>query len=43
MPWFRVDDSLDTHPKAIAAGNEAMGLWVRCGAYAARQAAQVRC
>ena len=36
MPWFRVDDSLDTHHKAIAAGNEALGLWVRCGAYAAR-------
>ena len=36
MPWFRVDDTLDTHPKAVAAGNEALGLWVRCGAYAAR-------
>lgn len=36
MPWFRVDDSLDMHPKTLAAGNEAIGLWARCGAYAAR-------
>jgi hypothetical protein len=31
--WFRVDDNLHSHPKAIAAGNAAMGVWVRCGSY----------
>lgn len=36
MPWFRVDDDLALHPKAIAAGNAAMGLWVRAGAYASQ-------
>jgi hypothetical protein len=36
MPWFRLDDSFDTHPKVIAAGNEATGLFVRCGTYCAR-------
>ena len=36
MPWFRVDDSFHSHPKVIAAGNEAVGLYVRCGAYAAQ-------
>jgi hypothetical protein len=35
VPWFRVDDSFHSHPKAIASGNEAVGLWVRCGTYAA--------
>lgn len=29
MPWGRVDDDLHDHPKTIAAGNEAMGVWVR--------------
>ncbi|WP_371053673.1 hypothetical protein [Rhodococcus gordoniae] len=33
MPWFKVDDGLAFHPKAIAAGNSAMGLWVRAGAW----------
>ena len=36
MPWFRLDDSFDSHPKVIAAGNEAIGLFVRCGTYCAR-------
>ena len=36
MPWFRLDDSFHSHPKVIAAGNEAVGLFVRCGAYAAQ-------
>ena len=36
MPWFRVDDNLDQHPKADAAGNKALGLWVRAGSYSAR-------
>lgn len=36
MPWFRLDDSFDSHPKVMAAGNEAVGLFVRCGTYCAR-------
>lgn len=36
MPWFRVDDDFALHPKAVAAGNTALGLWVRAGAYAAQ-------
>jgi hypothetical protein len=36
MPWFRVDDSFHCHPKVMAAGNEAIGLYVRCGSYAAQ-------
>jgi hypothetical protein len=35
VPWFRLDDSFHSHPKVIAAGNEAIGLYVRCGTYAA--------
>ncbi|MFJ4189472.1 hypothetical protein [Kitasatospora sp. NPDC089509] len=34
MPWFAVGDSTDDHPKILSAGNAAVGLWVRCGAYA---------
>ncbi|MFJ6380106.1 hypothetical protein ACIQI7_08910 [Kitasatospora sp. NPDC092039] len=34
MPWFAVGDNTDDHPKILAAGNAAVGLWVRCGAYA---------
>lgn len=33
MPWFKVDDTLAFHAKTIAAGNPAMGLWVRAGAW----------
>jgi len=33
MPWFKVDDGLCFHPKAIAAGNSALGLWVRAGSW----------
>lgn len=36
MPWFRLDDSFYSHPKVIAAGNEAVGLYVRCGTYCAQ-------
>ncbi|GAA3527580.1 hypothetical protein [Streptomyces osmaniensis] len=36
MPWFVVDDNADTHPKMIAAGNAALGLWLKAGAYASR-------
>lgn len=35
MPWFRMDDKFHSHPKVIAAGNEAIGLFTRCGTYAA--------
>lgn len=33
MPWFKVDDTLAFHGKTIVAGNAAMGLWVRAGAW----------
>lgn len=33
MPWFKVDDHFHSHPKVVAAGNAAIGLWVRCGSY----------
>lgn len=33
MPWFKVDDGFCFHPKAIAAGNAALGLWVRAGSW----------
>lgn len=34
MAWFKVDDQLAFHAKTILAGNSAMGLWVRAGAWA---------
>jgi hypothetical protein len=37
MPWFSVEDNLPLHPKVTAAGNSAMGLWVRAGAWAMHQ------
>ncbi|EFC79172.1 hypothetical protein [Parafrankia sp. EUN1f] len=36
MPWFRISDDAADHPKVVAAGNEAFGLWARLGAYAAK-------
>jgi hypothetical protein len=33
MTWFRVDDSFHSHPKALKAGNAALGLWVRCASW----------
>lgn len=36
MPWFKVDDTLAFHHKTIAAGNAAMGLWMRAGAYCSK-------
>lgn len=33
MTWFKVDDGFALHPKAIAAGNAALGLWVRAGSW----------
>lgn len=37
MAWFKVDDQLAFHPKTLAAGNAAMGLWVRAGAWSSAQ------
>lgn len=37
MTWFKVDDTLSHHAKVIAAGNAAMGLWVRAGAWSMQQ------
>lgn len=36
MTWFKVDDALATHDKVLMAGNAAMGLWVRAGAWSAQ-------
>lgn len=36
MTWFRIDDQFDDHPKVVAAGNAAIGLWCRGGAYASK-------
>ncbi|GAA3032642.1 hypothetical protein GCM10020000_07100 [Streptomyces olivoverticillatus] len=36
MPWFKIDDSAHSHPKFVRAGNAALGLWMRCGAYSAQ-------
>ena len=35
MSWFRLDDSFHSHPKVIAAGNAAVGLFTRCGTWCA--------
>jgi hypothetical protein len=37
MPWFKVDDNLAFHHKVVAAGNPAIGMWVRAGALCAQQ------
>ena len=37
MTWFKVDDTLPMNAKVCAAGNAAMGLWVRAGAWCAQQ------
>ena len=37
MTWFKIDDKFHAHPKVIAAGNAAIGLWTRCGAWSADQ------
>lgn len=37
MTWFKVDDNLAFHPKVLTAGNTAMGLWVRAGAWSSAQ------
>lgn len=35
MAWFKVDDTLHSHPKIRQAGLPAAGLWVAAGAYSA--------
>lgn len=37
MPWFRVDDTFSHHAKVMEAGNSAVGLWVRAGAWSMQQ------
>lgn len=37
MTWFKVDDTFAFHPKAVAAGNAALGLWVRAGSWSSQQ------
>ena len=34
MAWFKIDDKFHTHPKVVTAGNAAVGLWCRLGAWA---------
>ena len=33
IPWFKIDDTLHSHPKARGCGLPAMGLWSLAGAY----------
>lgn len=33
IPWFKVDDTLHSHPKSRSAGLAAMGLWSLAGSY----------
>lgn len=33
MPWFKVDDTMHSHPKARRVGLAAMGLWTMCGSH----------
>lgn len=37
MTWFKVDDKLHSHAKAVRAGVDAIGLWVLCGSWAMDQ------
>src|SRR6478736_2375953 len=37
MAWFKVSDGLFSDPKVLAAGEAAMGLWVRAGSYCMAQ------
>ena len=34
MTWFKVDDSMWSHPKTLGLSHRAMALWVRAGSYA---------
>lgn len=37
MAWLKVDDQFAFHPKALQAGNRALGLWLRAGAWCMQQ------
>lgn len=37
MSWFKIDDGFHCHAKVMAAGTPAVGLYVRCGSWAAQQ------
>jgi hypothetical protein len=37
MAWAKVDDNLTFHPKVLAVGNEAMGVWVRAMSWSMQQ------
>lgn len=37
MSWFKIDDGFHCHPKVLMAGTPAVGLYVRCGSWAAQQ------
>lgn len=37
MTWFKVDDTFAFHAKAVIAGNAAIGLWTRAGAWSSQQ------
>ncbi len=37
MTWFRVDDKFAFHQKAVKAGNAAIGVWTRLGAWSSDQ------
>jgi len=37
MGWFKTDDQLAFHAKVVAAGNSAMGLWIRAGSWSSAQ------
>jgi hypothetical protein len=37
VTWFKVDDGIAFHRKTVAAGNAAMGLWLRAGAWSMAQ------
>lgn len=42
VTWFKVDDGFHSHPKTLVAGNEAIGLWVRCGSYCSQHLTEGR-
>jgi hypothetical protein len=36
VTWFKLSDHFYDHPKVMAAGNSAVGLWSRCASYTAK-------
>jgi len=42
MPWFNVDDRAYSHPKVLAAGNAAFGLFTRLGSWSAAYSTEGR-